>query len=136
MRVTPYLNFNGKCGEAFKFYEKCLKGKITIMLPLAESPAASQFPAEWGQRILHATLIVGDEMIQGSDVMAEHFDKPQGFRVAIALQDTTEAERIFKELSEGGKLSMPMQQTFWAERFAMFEDRFGTPWMINCGKQS
>jgi PhnB protein len=134
MRVNPYLNFNGDCAEAFKFYEKCLKGKITVMLPVAESPAASQFPPEWGQKILHVTLTVGDEMIQGSDALSPHFDKPQGFAVTIALQDSVEAERIFKALSEGGNVSMPMQETFWAERFAMFVDRFGTPWMINCGK--
>ena len=134
MRLNSHLNFNGDCEAAFKFYEKCLGGKITFMMPYQGSPAASAVPADWQHKILHATLTVGDQLLQGSDAPPPHFQKPQGFSLTLALNDPAEAERLFAALSENGTVRMPLQETFWASRFAMLVDRFGTPWMINCAK--
>jgi len=134
MRLNSHLNFNGECEAAFKFYEQCLGGKITFMMPYQGSPAASAVPADWQHKILHATLTVGDQLLQGSDAPPPHFQKPQGFSLTLALNDPAEAERLFAALSENGTVRMPLQETFWASRFAMLVDRFGTPWMINCAK--
>lgn len=132
MQAIPYLNFKGQCEAAFKFYEKCLGGKIEAMMPFAGSPAEQFAPAGWGDKIMHATLVASDVKLMGSDAPPDRFQQPQGFSVALQLSDTAEAERIFKALSEGGNVLMPLEETFWAARFGMFVDKFGTPWMINC----
>jgi len=132
VRLNPYLNFNGQCEEAFKTYEKCLNGKIEFIMTHEQSPMADKIPPEWKKKIMHATLRFGEQVIMGADAPPQYYQQPQGFSVSISLNDPAEAERIFKELSAGGSVRMPLEKTFWAERFAMFTDRFGTPWMINC----
>ena len=132
MQLNPLLHFDGRCEAAFKFYEKCLGAKITFMMPNAGTPVESQVPAGWRDKILHATLQVGEGRLQGADVPPEHYQKPQGFSVTLGLQDAAETERIFHALTENGTVTMPIQQTFWAERFGMLVDQFGIPWMINC----
>ena len=136
LKLTPYLSFDGHCEDAFKLYEKCLGGKITFMQTYGDSPMADQTPTEWRKRVMHATLSVGDQLLQGSDSPPGQYQKPQGFSIAIALSDATEAERIFKALSEDGKVQMPLEETFWALRFGYLIDRFGVPWMINCEKSA
>ena len=134
--MNPYLTFNGQCEAAFKFYENCLGGKIVGMWTYAGTPAEGQVPTEWRNKILHATLHVGDEVLQGADAPPEHYQKPTGFHVKIQNNDPAEAGRIFHALAESGTVTVPIQETFWAARFGMLVDRFGTPWMINCGKGS
>ncbi|HUN88989.1 MAG TPA: VOC family protein [Terriglobales bacterium] len=131
MHITPYLGFQGKCEEAFKLYEKVLKGKITFIMRYGESPMADKTAPEARNQIMHVTLQVGDESISGADAPGQHYSKPAGFSVAISLKDFAEGERIFKELSAGGQVQMPLQKTFWSPGFAMFIDRYGTPWMVN-----
>lgn len=132
MQLNPYLFFNGQCEEAFKFYAQVLGGKIDGMLTHAGTPAEQQVPAEWRDKIMHARLIVGDQVLMASDAPPDHYEKPSGFSVSIQIKDKAEAERIFNELAEGGKIQMPFAQTFWAAGFGMCADRFGTPWMVNC----
>ena len=132
MHFTPYLNFNGDCETAFRFYERVLGGKIEMMQTHGESPIADQVPPNWHNRILHARLAVGDAVLMASDTPPEMYQPPQGLTVAIGVQDVAQAERIFRELADGGRVTMPIGKTFWAERFGMLVDRFGTPWMINC----
>jgi PhnB protein len=133
MQIQPYLNFNGNCKEAFEFYAQVLKGKIDMMMTHAEAPPEAQGGPEWRDKILHAHLTVGDAVIMASDVPADRYLPPRSFSVSLQIDDIAEAERIFKELSAGSeKIMMPIQPTFWAARFAMFFDRFGIPWMINC----
>jgi len=132
MQLNSYLFFNGQCEAAFKFYEKCLGGKIDAMLPHAGTPAEGQVPANWREKIMHARLVVGDAVLMGSDAPPEHFQQAQGFSVALGVDEPAEAERIFNALAEKGTVRMPIQQTFWALRFGMLVDRFGIPWMINC----
>jgi PhnB protein len=132
--MNTHVHFNGQCEEALKFYEKVLNGKITFMMTYEGSPAAAQVPPEWRKKVLHATLAVNGALLQGADAPPGRYEKPQGFSVALDVKEPAEAERIFKSLSEKGNISMPMQETFWAQRFGMVTDRFGIPWMVNCGK--
>lgn len=134
MQLVSYLNFKGNCKEAFTFYEQVLGGKIVAMFTHAETPASEHVSPEWQGMIMHARLLVGDAVLMGSDSPPEMFEPPQGIRVAIMVDSPSEAERIFHALAEGGSVLMPVQETFWAHRFAMLTDRFGTPWMINCEK--
>jgi PhnB protein len=132
MKLNPYLSFDGQCAAAFKFYEQCLSGKIDSMMTYGNSPMAEQTPPEQIDKIMHVTLNVGDMVLMGSDAPPGYFEKPQGFSISLVFNDVVEAERIFQELSESGVVKMPIQETFWAARFGMLVDRFGTPWMINC----
>lgn len=131
MQVNPYLNFNGDCKEAFSFYEKVLGGRIEGMTTHEDSPIAGEVPSEWRDKILHVRMIVGDTVLMGSDSPPEYYEKPQGLYVSIQLADAAQGKRIFEALSEYGTVKMPFEKTFWAERFGMLVDRFGTPWMIN-----
>jgi len=134
MQMNNYLFFNGNCEEAFKFYEKCLGGKLDTMMTHEGTPAAGSVPADWDKKILHARLVVGDAVLMASDAPPEHYSKPQGFSININVTDPAEAERLFQALSDGGSVTMPIAETFWAVRFGMFTDKFGIPWMVNCGK--
>ncbi|HKA33871.1 MAG TPA: glyoxalase/bleomycin resistance/extradiol dioxygenase family protein [Candidatus Binatia bacterium] len=137
MQLGPYLTFKGDCEAAFKFYEKCLGGKIEALVPHTGTPAEQQVPPEWRNKILHARLTVGDDVLMGSDAPPDRYEKPKGFSVTLDVDKPADAERMFKALSEKGNVTMPIQKTFWAERFGMLVDRFGTPWMINCeGKEA
>ena len=132
MQLNPYLNFNGQCEAAFQFYERCLGGKIVIMMTHENTPMSDRIPADWRGKIMHAHLQLGENHLMGSDAPPEHFQKPQGFSVSLQMTDPAEAERVFAALAEGGAVRMPIQKTFWALRFGMLTDRFGTPWIINC----
>ena len=133
MQLTTYLTFDGKCEAAFKFYEKCLGGKISALMTYADSPMAADIPPESRQKIIHATLSIGNQQLAGADAMPGHYRHPQGFSVTLNLESVAAAEKIFLELSTmGAVVQMPIQKTFWAERFGMVVDQFGTPWMINC----
>jgi PhnB protein len=134
MHVNPYLVFNGDCEMAIKFYQQTLGGEITMMMTHAGTPMEAQAPKEWQGKILHASLKIGDTVLMGSDAPPERYEKPKGFSVSLVLDDTGEAERIFKTLSEGGSVQMPIQQTFWAARFGMLVDKYAIPWMINCNQ--
>ncbi len=133
MQLNVCLNFNGQCEAAFKFYERCLGGKIQMMMTHGESPMADRTAPEWRDKIMHAALAVADGVLMGSDAPLQHFEKPQGFYLHIRVDNPAEAERLFGALSESGAIRMPLQPTFWAARFGMLVDRFGTPWMISCG---
>jgi PhnB protein len=135
MQLNPYLMFKGNCKEAFTFYQKVLGGKIIAMMTHGETPAAEHTKPEWQDKIIHARMTVGDQVLMASDAPAEHFEPMQGFSVSVNVDTAEEAERIFKDLSEGAQVRMPLAPTFWAIRFGMLVDRFGTPWMINCEKK-
>ena len=132
MNIVPYLWFNGTCADAFRFYEKVLGGKIVDLLPHAGTPAAGHVPADWQDKIMHASIKVGDATLMASDVPPGHYKPAQGFSVSLHVKTEDEAERVFKALAEGGTITMPMEKTFWAARFGMLVDRFGIPWMVNC----
>ena len=91
-----------------------------------------QTPTEWRDKIVHARLMVGDKILMGSDAPPDRYEPMRGFSVTLGIDDPKDAERIFHALSENGTVQMPIQETFWAARFGMLVDQFGTPWMINC----
>jgi len=134
MQINPYLNFNGQCEAAFKFYEKSLGGKIEAMITHATMPAEQQTSPEWRDKILHARMTAGNNVLMGSDAPPNRYEAPKGFYVSLQIEDPKEAERVFHTLAENGKVQMPIQETFWAFRFGMLADQFGIPWMINCEK--
>lgn len=134
MKIDAYLNFQGQCAEAFRFYEQVLGGKIVFMQTHGDTPMADQVPPDWKDAVMHVRLEVGDQALMGSDAPGEYYEKPQGFSVALGIDEPEEAERIYNALAEGGQVRMELQKTFWAGRFAMLVDRFGTPWIINCEK--
>jgi PhnB protein len=132
MQINAYLYFSGDCKAAFKFYQEVLGGEITAMMPHAGTPAEEHAPPEWRDKIMHARLIVNGQVLMGSDSPPEYYSKPQGFSVSAFVEGPAEAERIFNAFSEGGEVTMPMEQTFFAERFGMLVDRYGTRWMVGC----
>lgn len=134
MHVNPYLSFNGQCEAAFTFYAGCLGGENVAMMTYAGSPMEAQTPPEWRNKIMHARLIVDNNILMGSDSAPDCYAAPTGMSVALGIEDPAEAERIFAALAENGTIQMPIAETFWAHRFGMLTDQFGTPWMINCEK--
>ena len=131
MKITPYLNFPGTCAEAFKFYAETLGGEITFMQTHGDSPMKDMFGPEWKDKIMHATLQVGDHEIAGSDAPLHMFAKPAGFMVTINPKAPEDARRIYAAFTQGGEVKMELQETFWTPLFAMVTDRYGTPWMIS-----
>ena len=134
MKLQPQLAlmFNGNCQAAFRHYEKCLGAKITFMMTWADSPAAGEVPAEWGPKIYHATLAVGDTAMSGADLPPDRYTPPAGFSVTLQMDDLVAAERAFEGLAEGGTIKAVLQETFWAARFGAVVDRFGIEWAVNC----
>jgi len=134
MQLTPHLQFDGNCAAAFDFYARCLGGTILMMLKAGESPMAAQVPADKRDTIIHARMQVGDTLLMGADAMMGPYTPPAGFTVTLNVDDPAEAECVFAALAEGGTVRMALTETFWAHRFGVLVDRFGTPWMINCEK--
>jgi PhnB protein len=131
MKLNPYLAFDGRCREAFEFYEKTFAGRITFIQTMGESPMAPSVPAEARDRVMHVSLQIGDQVLQGGDAPLGQYTKPAGFCVAVHFDDVTEGERVFSTLAQNGKAQMPFQPTYWAKGFGMLIDRFGTPWIVN-----
>lgn len=132
MQFIPYLDFDGQCREAFDFYAKVFKGNITYRTTYGESPIAGEMPKETHGRIMHNTLESSGGVLMGAD-------GPPGNQnsrgcVNITVDRETEAERVFEALAEGGQVTMPIAETFWAKRFGMLTDRYGKAWMVNCMK--
>ena len=135
MQTHPYLFFQGNCKEAFEFYAKVLGGKVEAMMTHEGTPAAEHVPPEWRGKIMHARLVIGDTVLMASDAPPDRSEGAmKGFSVNVTVEKPAEAERVFHALAEKGTVQMPIQETFWADRFGMLVDRFGTPWMVNCEK--
>ncbi len=134
MQINPYLFFKGDCEAAIQFYGECLGARIEFKLTYGESPMAKQTPPDQQNKILHARISVGGQILMVCDAPPERYDAPAGFFVSLGFADPAEAERVYGALAENGTVFMPIQETFWAQRFGMVADRFGIPWMINCEK--
>lgn len=136
MQLTNYLIFNGKAEAAFKFYEQCLRGKITTMMRFGEAPGCENMPAATRDWLIHVRLEIGDQVLMASDCPPDRpYEGIKGCSVSIAVDTMAEGERIFNALKEGGTVEMPYEKTFWAARFGALVDQFGVPWMINCEKE-
>lgn len=129
MQLQTYLNYGGNCEQAFKFYEEHLGGKITMMMKHGEQPGA-EAASDSIRGVLHARINLGGAELLGADVQPERFQPMRSAYLSLTVDSDKDADRIFTLLSDGGEIFMKMQETFFASRFAMLRDRFGTSWML------
>ncbi len=133
MPVQPYLFFNGRCEEAIEFYRRALGAKVEMLMRNKESPEPAppgMLPPGSGDKVMHATLRIGDGVIMASDGTCSGKPEFAGFSLSLAAKDAADADRLFGALADGGKVQMPLGKTFWSARFGMVTDRFGVGWMI------
>lgn len=128
MKLYTYLNYSGKCQEAFRFYEQHLGGKITMMMTHGQGPNANDGPPDWKNAILHARMTIGETELMGADI--PNSQPMRSAYLTLIVSGIEEAERIYATLADGGEVFMPMAETFFAVRFAQLRDKFGTSWMI------
>ncbi|HET7551380.1 MAG TPA: VOC family protein [Gemmatimonadaceae bacterium] len=128
MRTDIYLNYNGTCEAAFRFYEEHLGGKLTGLTTHAAGPQNAQIPDGWVDKVLHARLELGNAVLMGADIPGA--EPMRSAYVTLTLDAAEEAERVYGLLADGGQVFMKMEETFFASRFAMLRDRFGTSWML------
>jgi PhnB protein len=132
--VEPYIAFNGNCEEAINFYKERLNGEILFLQRYGDSPMKGKAADD---KVMHCLLKIGDSTIMASDNMSDE-ENPltvgNNISLAIGTDDVPKAEKMFEKLSDGGTVAMPMQETFWAERFGMLTDKFGINWMFNCAR--
>lgn len=131
MKVTPYLTFPGNCRQAMEHYASVLNAEIAYLQTHGESPMADEVSDDWRDAVLHAHLVGPGIEIMASDAPPEMYNPGSNVVLALTVQTPGEAERAFEALSEGGKVTMPLQETFWSKLFGMTVDRFGTPWMVD-----
>lgn len=142
MIVNIYLNFNGNCEEAFNFYKKAFGGDFTYVGRFNEMPpqeGVPPMPAEDGNKIMHISLPLGEtSVLMGSDTggqWAPGFIQGNNFSISVSPSSREETDTLFAALSEGGKVTMPLADTFWGDYFGMCEDRFGIHWMFSFNEQ-
>jgi PhnB protein len=128
MRLTTYVNFAGKCAEAFRYYEQHLGAKIGMMMTHAQAPDQSQVRPDWKDAVLHARIAIGGTELSGADI--PNAEPMRSAYLTLNTDSDAEAERVFAALSDGGRVLMQMQETFFATRFGQVRDRFGINWMI------
>lgn len=143
-KLNPYLNFDGTCEEAFNHYKTVFGGEFAGqgLMRFGDMPGCDEMPAmaeEHKSRIMHVSLPIGNEILMGSDIMPGFGNGPFQFGdasyISIHPDTKAEADRLFKELSEGREIEMPLEDMFWGDYFGSFRDRFGINWMINFSKQ-
>lgn len=132
MTLVTHLNFPGNCEEAFRFYADVLDGEIRDLVPFSKTPASDHVPEDWRDKIWQARLRVGATEIMATDTPPHMFLKPQGFGVTINIDDPEQAKVVFDRLSDGGSIAVDLHENFWARKFGIVTDRFGTPWVVNC----
>jgi len=130
MKLDVYLNYGGNCEQAFRFYEQELGGKITMMMRHGEQPNAANVPANWKNAILHARIEFGKTVLMGADIPPDRFQPMRSAYLTLTLDSAEQAERLYALLADGGQIFMKMEETFFASRFAMLRDKFGTSWML------
>ena len=132
MKMHPYVNFNGDCEDAFRFYEQHLDGQPGPIFRYTGTELAGSVPEDWSNKVMHGSITIGGHVLMGADVRAAQYEGPKGFSLSLQIKSPADAERIFHALADGGNVMMALEKTFWAERFGMVVDRFGVPWLINC----
>lgn len=133
MKLVPHLAFDGKCEEAFRYYEKHLGGKITGLTLYEGTPMEKQMP-DMRKKVIHAQIQIGDSALMGADSPPSRYEATHGIAVTLEADTPADAQRMFNALADGGSVQMPMDKTFFAEKFGMLRDRFGIPWMVICEK--
>jgi PhnB protein len=133
MQIQPYLFFDGRCEEAIEFYRQALGAEVTMLMRVKDSPEPPQpgmMPPGSDEKVMHASLRIGDATVMASDGRCLGQPNFQGFALSITVPDDAQAERLFAALGEGGQVQMPMSKTFFSSRFGMVADRFGVGWMV------
>jgi PhnB protein len=128
MKLNTYVNFPGTCAEAFQYYEKHLGAKVGMMMTHAQAPDQSGVNPEWKNAVLHARISIGDTELMGADI--PNAEPMRSAYLTLSMDSDIEAERVFSVLSDGGRVLMPIQETFFASRFGQVRDQFGMNWMI------
>src|SRR5438477_9863364 len=128
--VQPYLFFNGRCEEAVEYYRKTLGAEVTALMRYKDSPEPGMCPAGAGEKVMHASLRVGETTLMASDGRCEGRPSFQGFSLSLTLSDAAEADRLFAALADGGQVQMPLTATFFSRPFGMVAVPFGVSWMI------
>ena len=139
MQVQVYLFFAGRCEEAIDFYKKTLGAKVMMLMRFKDSPEPPQpgmIPPDSENKVMHASLRMGDTVVMASDGRCEGAPSFEGFSLSVTVADEAEADRVFAALAEGGKIQMPLSKTFWSSRFGMLSDRFGVGWMVSVAVQA
>lgn len=133
MLVQPYLMFNGRCEEAIAFYRKAIGAEVEMMMRFKEAPEPpppGMVPANWGDKVMHASMKVGDAVVMASDGCAAEGPTFKGISLTLVVANEAEADSKFGGLSEGGQVTMPLAKTFFAKRFGTLTDKFGVSWMV------
>jgi PhnB protein len=130
MKLITYLNFGGNCAEAFHFYEEHLGGKILNSMKHGESPVAEHRQPGWEDKVLNATLQLGETVLMGADIPPNLFQPMRSVYMTLMIDTKEETERIYKILIDGGEILMPLSEQFFAGAFAQCRDRFGVNWML------
>jgi len=133
MQVQPYLNFDGRCEEAIEFYRQALGAEVEMMLRNKENPQPpppGSAPPGNENKILHASLRIGDSVIGASDGYCSGKPAFRGITLTLQIANEAEADRLFNALANGGQVQLPLTRTFFSPRFGMVADRFGVSWMV------
>lgn len=130
MHLNTYLNYGGTCEAAFRFYETHLGAKLTGLMRHGQAPGGSHMPPGWSDKVLHAHLEIGGTAIMGADIPPDRFQPMRSAYLSLTFDDSAEVDRVYALLADGGEVFMPIDETFFAHRFAMLRDRFGTSWML------
>jgi PhnB protein len=130
MQIQPYLFFEGRCEEAIEFYRKALGAEVQMLMHFKDSPDPDHCPPGSANKVMHATLRIGDTIINASDGRCTDQPKFDGFSLSLDAPDAAAADRLFAALGDGGQVQMPLAKTFFSPRFGMLADRFGVSWMV------
>jgi PhnB protein len=130
MQVQPYLFFDGRCEEAIEFYKKTIGAQIEMLMRWKDNPDKSVCTPANENKVMHATVKVGDATLLASDGRCENKPDFKGFALTISAKTEAEADKIFDGLANGGQVQMPMTKTFFSPKFGMCADKFGVGWMV------
>jgi PhnB protein len=130
MKIQPYLFFDGRCEEAIEFYKKAVGATVEMMMRFKQAPDQSMISPGSAEKVMHAAIHIGEAVVLASDGRNTGHPEFKGFALTIYAKDESEADKLFAALGEGGKVTMPMDKTFFAKRFGMLADKFGVGWMV------
>ncbi len=131
--LNAYLSFDGNCAEAMRFYAQVLDARVETLMTVRESPMAGESPPDTLDQVMHAYLVGPGFTLMAGDSMGMPFEGVKGVAMTLSYDDVDEARRRFDALAEGGNVTMPLGESFWAQAFGMLTDRFGVPWVVNGG---
>jgi len=134
MQLNPYLFFNGNCEEALNFYKECLGGEFESINRFKDGPeemGGMKVPENFKEKVMHMTWRFDGNVVMASDGFEKVTDGGS-VTLSVTVDNLDGMDTVFNKLSEGGQVTMPLQDTFWGARFGMFTDRYGIKWMFNC----